>query len=176
MSDADSSLPNITRHALVLAVVVGGFVWLASGRIATRPYTYDEADYMFDASLGYVANWTDSGSLSIVNFVGTGLSRGRDPGQRLALSDLVRNSSDPGFYRHYHPPLYYYWLVPVSRLGLEERAVRSLSLLFPALTAVVLYFGILRIAPPAAAGPAAILLSAFFLWDRATVDTSEVAP
>jgi hypothetical protein len=164
------------KHAAILAALIGGLLWLAAGKIVTTPYGYDESDYMFDASFGYYANWIDAGTLPIADFVQLGLRRGADPNQRLALSHMVRNSRDPVIYRHWHGPLYSYWLVTLAPEKLPEETMRGLSLLFPLLTAIVLYFGTLRILPGSAAQPAAILSCALFLWNEATVKTTGLAP
>lgn len=164
------------RHLAILALLIGGLLGLVAGKIVTAPYGYDEADYMFAASLGYFANWMDVGSLPIVDFIKIGMNRGTDQEQRLALSQLARNSSDPVVYRHWHGPLYYYWLVALSSWNLTEGTVRGFSVVFPILTAIVLYFGTLRILPEPAAQPAAILSCALFLWGRMTVITTELAP
>ena len=39
-----------------------------------------------------------------------------------ALSASIRSGNDVLFYRHFHGPLFHYLLIPVSRLGLSERA------------------------------------------------------
>jgi Dolichyl-phosphate-mannose-protein mannosyltransferase len=164
------------RHAGILAILIAELLALASGKVITIPYYYDEADYMFAASLGCYANWIDAGSMPISNFIRIGFNRGTDPSQRAALSQLARSSMDPVVYRHWHGPLYYYWLAALSNWHPQERTVRSLSLMFPVLTVVILYFATLRIVPAPAAQPAAILSCALFLWSQMTVRTTEVVP
>ncbi len=164
------------KHAVILAVLIAGVLALTSGKIDGTPYGYDEADYVFAASLGYFANWTDAGTLPMVDFVQLGLRRGGDPGQRSALSQMARSSSDPVVYRHWHGPLYFYWLAAIEPGHPPEWTVRSLSLVFPILTAIVLYFGTLRILPGPAAQPAAMLGAAVLLWGQMTVKTTELAP
>src|SRR5260370_3477748 len=101
----------MVRH--ILAIVSGRavFWFLERGNIPVGPYLYDEADYMYAASLGLVANATDTPSMPLTAFFKTGLSRGRDPSQRESLSELIRASNDVLFYRHWHGPLYTYWLI-----------------------------------------------------------------
>jgi hypothetical protein len=164
------------KHAAILLVLIAGLLALVSGKLITTPYTYDEADYVFAASLGSFPNWWDTGSLAIVDFIRIGLGRGADPRQRLALSQLARDSKDPVVYRHWHGPLYYYWLAALLPWNLAESTVRGLSLVFPVVTAIVLYFGTLRLLPQPAAQPAAILACALFLWGQTTVKTTELAP
>jgi Dolichyl-phosphate-mannose-protein mannosyltransferase len=164
------------KHIAILAVLIGGFLGLASHKIIRTPYSYDEADYMFAASLGYYPNWMDTGSVPILDFIRIGLERGGDPRQRLALSQFARDSKDPVVYRHWHGPLYYYWLAALTPWHLPEGTVRCLSLTFPILTAISLYLGTLWVLPEPAALPAAMLACALFLWGQMTVKTTELAP
>ena len=56
------------KHAAILALLIGGLFYLVSGKIVATPYNYDEADYMFDASLGCFANWMDTASMPILQW------------------------------------------------------------------------------------------------------------
>ena len=56
--------------------------YVSRGTIIPSPYTYDEPDYMYAASLGGVANAVDSPSMPLIEFVKTGLDRGRDTGNQ----------------------------------------------------------------------------------------------
>jgi len=161
------------KHALALAAILAVFVFVARRDVLPGPYYYDEADYMFAASLGARANWTDRPSQSLADFVRVGLAEGRNPAKRAQLSNTARAGSDVNFYRHWHGPLYFYWLSFIARLRLDERATRGLSYVFPILTTLVLYFGSLWIFAETAA---AILSAALFLWSYATVFTDEIAP
>jgi 4-amino-4-deoxy-L-arabinose transferase-like glycosyltransferase len=70
---------------------------------------YDEADYATAARKGFTANYLDTGTLSMKEFVIRGL---RDTllGEHTTLAKEIRASQDIGFYRHYHPPLTIYLL------------------------------------------------------------------
>lgn len=161
------------KHAVALAAILGVFVFLTRREVFPWPYYYDEADYMFAASLGVRANWTDHPSQSLADFVRVGIREGTEPANRSKLSAASRTGSDVNFYRHWHGPLYFYWLSAIARLKLDERATRALSYVFPMLTALVLYCGSLWIfAEPSAA----ILCAALFLWSYATVFSNEIAP
>jgi hypothetical protein len=129
---------------------------------------------MFAASMGPASNWFDSGTLPITDFVRVGL--GRNSQNKANLSDIARSSDDPVVYRHWHGPLYYLWLGTVARPGLNEKWVRFFSLLFPALTAVVMYFGSVWILSGTAGQIAGILASTLFLWSPVTLKTTEIAP
>ena len=145
--------------------------------IPNGPYPYDEADYMYAASLGVRANATDTPSLWLGDFIRIGLHRGRDSGQRSALSELVRNSEDVNLYRHWHGPLHVYWLMLTGAVKGNERLMRAHTLLFHALTFLVIYFGCLWILPGARGRAAAVLASSLYLFSYAHLRTAvEIAP
>jgi len=164
------------KHAALLAVIFAVAALLVHNKIASAPWGYDEADYMFAASLGIGNNWDDSGTMPIAQFVSTGRRQGTDPQQRAALSALARSSDDPLVYRHWHGPLYFFYLAAVSKLGMNEHGIRSCSFAFIALTALLMYFGSLWILGGTEGQIAAILSSALFLWSPVTLQISELAP
>ena len=167
---------GIVKHAIFLAVIFVTAYLLIGNKISSAPYGYDEADYMFAASLGPGVNWFDSGTMPIVDYVRVGLTRGREKNQAASLSALARSVDDPVLYRHERGPLYFYWLTFLSSLHLDEHAARAASLLFPALTALVLYFGSLFVLAGVEGQIAAVLSSAMFLWSPVTLKTTELAP
>ena len=164
------------KHAALLAVIFAVAALLVHNKIASAPWGYDEADYMFAASLGIGNNWHDSGTMPITQFISTGRRQGSDPRDRAALSKLARSSDDPIVYRHWHGPLYFYYLTAVSGLGLSEHGTRVFSFGFIALTALVMYFGSLRLLGGTEGQIAALLSSALFLWSPVTLQISELAP
>src|SRR5580704_3151996 len=164
------------RHVILLTAVFAVAILLAHNKVASTPYGYDEADYMFAASLGLESNWIDAGTSPLTEFVRVGTQRGSDPNQRAMLSAIARSSADPVVYRHWHGPLYYYWLAIASKLRLSEHTMRLLSFAFPVLTALVMYFGSLFIVGGAEGQVAGILSVALFLWSPVTLETSELAP
>ena len=161
------------RHALALGAILAVFAFFARGEVFSWPYYYDEADYMFAASLGW-SNYTDQASQSLADYIRTGLRDGRDPARRPLLSANSRAGSDVNFYRHWHGPLYFYWLAALAPLHLDEYATRGVSYVFPVLTALVIYFGSLWLFP--GGDSAAVLSSAFYLWSYATAFSNEIAP
>src|SRR5271165_5870299 len=121
---------------LVFGLLLGLFLLLITRNVSREPYLYDEADYMYAASLGFAANWSDTPSMPIADFLRAGLHR---DGSR-ALSDRIRSGSDVLFYRHFHGPLFHYFLIPVARLRMPEHGVRLCMLAIPAGTLAVIYF------------------------------------
>jgi len=164
------------KHLVLLGLVLTVALLAVRNKIPSGIYGYDEADYMFAASMGVAANWVDVGTIPITDFVKIGLQRGSDKGQQSALSTIARDSRDPVVYRHWHGPLYYYWLAMVSSLGLNEHTTRALGMIIPAVTGVALYFGSLLILGGMEGQVAGILAAALFLWSPVTLKTSELAP
>lgn len=170
-----NSASPFMKHLLAAAALVALLLFLITGKVSPDPYVYDEADYMYAASLGYFANWTDTPTLSLPTFLRMGLSRGKQAG-RQELSEFIRQSNDVLFYRHWHGPLYHYFLIPVSRLGLNEHDVRAAMLIIPALTLLAIYFGCLWLIPGSLGLPAALLAGALFLSSFAVFRSTELAP
>jgi hypothetical protein len=90
----------------------------------------------------------------------------------MALSQSIRGSNDIVFYRHWHGPLFFYPLLLLNSFHWDEHTVRSVMLLVPILTALVIYLGSLWLIP----GVAAWLSSTLFLWSYITVSSTELAP
>jgi hypothetical protein len=164
------------KHLAIVTAIVAVFLFFALPNINPGPFTYDEADYMYAAGRGWLANYLDSPSLSFPDYIRMGLSRGRDTEQSAALSRTVRRSGDMFLYRHAHGPVYFYWLSALSMWSVEERMVRTFSLVFPVITALAVYFGCLWILPALQGQLAAILGCILYLWSPAVVRSTEVAP
>jgi hypothetical protein len=163
-------------------LIIGGslalLLLLVRGTISPGPYVYDEADYMHLVSLGMRANYTDAPSQSLFEFLNVGLRRGPDPAQRASMSEYIRGSNDVNFYRHWHGPLYYYWLAATARgWKSDEHAMRAFTLLFHVLTFLAIYGGCLWILPGAQGRLTASLASAMYLFSNVSIRTaSEIAP
>ena len=159
------------RHLAAAALLVAGFIALARPMVDASPFYYDEADYMYAAGRGFASNYLERPAQSFGEFLHTGLSRGRDASQKAALSQAIRDSGDIDFYRHWHGPLYFYWLMALQPFRANEPTVRALSMLFPALTILVIYFGALRWG-----GYAAFLAAALYGWSVVAAGSTELAP
>ncbi len=147
----------------VFALLLALFLLLITRNVSREPYVYDEADYMYAASLGFAANWSDTPAMPIADFVRAGLHHDG----RQALSERIRSGSDVLFYRHFHGPLFHYFLIPVSRLGLSEYGVRLCMLAIPAGTLAVIYF----LCPLPAFLPALLFLTSY-----SVIFSTELAP
>jgi len=164
------------KHALILAGIFAVLAIIARGTIMPGPYSYDEADYRYAATLGWRANAFDSPSMSLPEFVKTGLNRGRDAGAKTELSDAIRNSGDVLFYRHWHGPIYVEWLSLVRRFIPSELLTRMSNYLFAMAAAIGMYFGVLWLLRGPAGQTAAILASVLYLWSYPVVRSTELAP
>jgi hypothetical protein len=164
------------KHLLAASALVALLFFLITRNVSPDPYVYDEADYMYAASLGYFANWTDTPTLSLTDFVRIGLGQGRQATGRQELSEFIRQSNDVVFYRHWHGPLYHFVLIPISRLGLNEHGVRTAMLMIPAMTLIAIYFGCLWLSPGPRGILAAILGSMLFLTSFTVFRSTELAP
>ena len=164
------------KHLIIVAVFAALFFAIARKTIPTGPYGYDESDYMHGAKLGLFVNFTDHGSLPIVDFIRIGLTRGRSASEHRALSEGVRESDDIAFYRHWHGPMFYYWLILASQFAPDANGVRWASVLFPIASFLIIYFGCLWLTPGREGFLQALLCSALFLWSKTTVGSLELAP
>ncbi len=106
-------------HAAILFVLICTFLRWALPQVSHLPYVYDEADYMFVATQSPAANYLDRPSQTLAQFIGMGLTQGRDASQRGSLSEQIR-IGDTDFYRHWHGPMYFFWLGAVANLEHAE--------------------------------------------------------
>jgi hypothetical protein len=167
---------SLKIHLVCLSAIILLYCFLVKDSIARGPYPYDEADYMYAAAMGLAANYADSPTLQITDFVRTGLKQSSKADERMDLSQSIRDSNDIVFYRHWHGPLFFYPLLILNSLHLDEHTVRCVMLIVPVLTAVVLYLGSLWLFPGIVGAAVAWLTSTLFLWSYITVSATELAP
>jgi hypothetical protein len=164
------------RHLCVLLILLAGLIVFEKDYISSDPFGYDEADYMFMTSQGWLSNYTDSPSQSITDFVRTGLARGKEGTHRRGLSEDIRASGDVAFYRHWHGPMYFYWLSALSTWNANEYPLRAASLIIPGIIIFMIYFGVLWIVPGYAGQWAAMLCAVLYAWSYSTLRSAELAP
>ena len=130
------------KHIPVVAGLLLVFWLLARPNIPPTMYAYDAARITctFRRSVMRPIT-TDTPTLPISDFLRVGLNQGKQSAQRSALSESIRGANDVVYYRHFHGPLYFFGLIPVARLGLDEYATRTCMLVIPALTILAMYFG-----------------------------------
>lgn len=161
-------LLSIAATAIVFALLSIAAVRLPS-LMPRGLYTYDEADYECAAGRGIAANWQDRGVLSIASFVAAGMKSGLRKSEWSALSQYIRSSSDIAFYRHYHGPLYFYWLRAASMLGFSSEGRQryaSLALLAACAASLLAFAAALF---PGRTPSAAIPVGAAFLFGPSAI-------
>jgi len=162
------------KHICILAAILAGFAWLSHGAAPASPYGYDESDYMYASGRGWLANYIDTPTQSIVEFVRMGLaSRGGGGGNRGELSEYIRATGDLDFYRHWHGPLYFDWLIATSPFRHDEHLTRMLGMLIPAAGIVMLYAGTLGLFGSTAT---AILAAVMYGWGYVVSRTAIATP
>ncbi len=140
-------MKRIWQEIAFLSVVMAVLVTFFIPNIPAAKYSYDESDYMYAVSRGFSANYLDENSIPLSVFLAKGSGEGIQAETPQELSDFIRASDDITFYRHYHAPLYYYWLTLTgSLLGRSELVMRRASFAILLLGAVVMYFICLALA------------------------------
>jgi hypothetical protein len=167
---------QMTRHILILALLIAAGAWLVRPTIKPGPFTYDESDYMYAARFSPLAHWMDLGGMPFGEFVQIGLTRGRNPRDSQALSEMARAADDPNVYRHYHGPVLWYWLCFLRQFTVVEFVLRCGSLVFPLLTLLMIYFGSLRVLPAESRQIGALLASVLFALSPITLEATDLAP
>src|SRR5579871_6298398 len=114
-----SSTPWYFAALLVVTAIVAGAFWNVT---SPRLYFYDEADYMYAGTRGFIDNYLDRPSLSTVEFVRQGLRLAHDRSQGSNMSKFIRTAGDITFYRHYHGPVYAYWIALDQALGFHTES------------------------------------------------------
>ena len=163
--------------ALVILLALASFAFVFHNFTGSGPYLYDEADYMTAGSHGFAANYLERPSLTIVDFIHAGLNRGMDAGKRKSLSEWVRASGDITFYRHFHGPLYFYWISLFGPLiHYDEAAMRLSGYLFHLCAFVVIYIGVLLLAEKNGRVAALIASSLYLLSSPAIGTNGQITP
>ncbi|MFP4417696.1 MAG: ArnT family glycosyltransferase [Fibrobacterota bacterium] len=125
--------------ALILLAV---FVTFFHNSIPDVVLAEDEADYVYAANKGFFGNYLDRKTLPFTTFLKMGLSRGTQKDSKTDLSKFIRSSDDISVYRHWHGPLYFYYL-SLGRwiFGDSDFRVRMYSLLFQFFCALAVFSG-----------------------------------
>lgn len=161
------------KHIGIIAAIIIVFAWLGRDSVPASPYGYDESDYMYAAAQGWLANYIDTPTQSIVEFVRMGLESRGGSGTRGTLSEYIRASGDLDFYRHWHGPLYVDWLIGVSTFRHDEWLTRMLGMLIPAAGIILLYVGTLGLFGSTVT---AILAAVMYGWGYVVSRTTIAVP
>ena len=114
----------------------------------------------------------DRRSISLPEYISKGLQLARDKTLRASMSQYVRSAGDISFYRHYHGPVYAYWIGLWDALGVRsESSFRATGLILHALGAIAIFWLFLRAFPdlPSAGAFVAALM---FAMNRTALNTA----
>jgi hypothetical protein len=129
--------------AIALALV---FYFTYRSRISGVSFDIDEADYMYSLEKGFSAHYFDRNTLSIRTFIETGFSKGMKRDKDTELSKMIRSADDITLFRHFHGPLYFYYMILAEKfVGKSERAVRTASLFLLYISSIVMLSGCLMV-------------------------------
>jgi Dolichyl-phosphate-mannose-protein mannosyltransferase len=147
------SAGDVSRAAIwwldvpIVLLLIAASVFMFRKLVPAEPFGYDEGDYMYVASKGFLSSYLDEPSVSLITFIKTGITSGLHSEKWRGLSAYIRQTDDITLYRHFHGPLYFYGLGFIQSLcGPAESTVRWASFLSLMLTAVIVYFGSLSLA------------------------------
>ena len=156
---------KVICFAAILCLCAAAF-FIYAPTVSDHPYAYDEADYMWAGKQGFRANYLDQNGLSFVAFVKKGLELSRDSSKRQSFSGYIRGTGDIGLYRHYHGPMYAYWLALFQSLGtVRETVFRGSGLLIHFASALIILFGFWKVFP-SLPPPAGLAAAALFIFNR----------
>jgi hypothetical protein len=150
-----------------------GMLFLLVFHSAASPirFQYDEADYMAAARMGFLENYLETSSMSFPSYLKAGLQAMSQGVDRTDLSESIRQRKDISFYRHYHGPLYFHWLIVMSRISTHESWLRAAGLTFHLLTFGTIFLGILTLFGTEGR-PAAWVASSVYLFSITNIRTS----
>ena len=153
----------------VLIAIAAAFLFFFRSVPSREPFYYDESDYMNAGERGLENNFLERPTNSFFGFLDIGLHHEKLD-QRSSLSDLARGSHDIDFYRHFHGPLYYYWIALISPLvhG-NEYAMRFSGYTFHVLTFFAIAIGLFTLTSNRSAALAASFL---YLFGQASIATA----
>ncbi len=152
-----------------LLVIAVAFLYCFRTVPSSQPFTYDESDYMDAGERGIIDNLLEKPSHSIIGFYQIGKEHA-SLDKRSSLSDLIRGSRDITFYRHFHGPIYFYWIALVSPLVHHaEYAMRFSGFAFHLLTFFAIAISVFLLT---GFRSAALLAGFLYLFGQSSIETS----
>lgn len=162
---------NLVLFCLLLMVLLTVGICFRSVT-SPAPFAYDEADYMYAGTRGFLPNFLDQPSQSVVEFVRKGIELARDKAQRVSMSEYIRSTNDITFYRHYHGPMYAYWIAAGKALGVSgERGYRASGLVIHALGTIAIFW-LFRLVFPELGAVSAFVGALVFAVNRTALVTA----
>jgi hypothetical protein len=156
----------------VLMMTLAVLCTLFGDNASDAPFTYDEADYMYAGTQGFTANYLDRNAMPLGAYVRNGLALAHDKTLSRKMSEDVRASGDVSFYRHYHGPLYAFWIALWHGLGVHSNAgYRATGLIVHALGAIAIFW-LFPLAFPDLSEVAALIAALMFAMNRTALLTA----
>src|SRR5262249_36298721 len=101
-----------------------------------------------------------------------GLELARDREQRMAMSEYIRGTGDITFYRHFHGPMYAYWIAACKAVGVEgEQGYRSSGLVIHTLATIAIFW-FFRVVFPELGPLSAFVAAMTFAMNRTALATA----
>lgn len=127
------------RWLIAFALLAATVFFIFAPLTPTVPYPYDSADYMYAGLQGFWVNYTDAGSLSVSELLEKGSELLQHPEKRAQFSREIRERKDIGFYRHFHGPMYTYWIALCAAFGASsEYAFRNAGFIIHIASSLIL--------------------------------------
>lgn len=159
-------------YLIAFFLLTAALLFLFAPLTSSYPYAYDSADYVYASRLGFWTNFVDKGALTLPEFIEKGLDLKDNPEKRAEMSRLARASDDPQLYRHYHGPVYFYFLHIMELLGVHsETGLRLAGLGVHILTALLVMLAFWSIFPDWPRG-AGLLAGGLYLYNRTALVTA----
>jgi len=133
---------NLLFLAVSMIALALVFYFTYRSSISTGSFDIDEADYMYSLEKGFSAHYFDKNALPLWSFIKIGLSKGMKSDKATELSRTIRSADDITVYRHFHGPLYFYYMILAEKcVGKNEHAIRTASLLLQYICSIIVLFG-----------------------------------
>lgn len=130
---------NVGFLSGAVAMLTLVFYLIYKSSIPNTCFDIDEADYMYSLEKGFAAHYLDKNAISFISFVKLGISKGFKNDKKTELSRTIRSADDINLYRHFHGPLYFYYMMIGEKIvGKDERAVRAFTMLLQLLCSIVM--------------------------------------
>ena len=135
----------VERKSLILSaniILVVLFFILFGNSLPDICLYEDEADYVYAARKGFIANYLDSGTLPFATFLKLGISAKNSQASKTELSRTIRTADDISVFRHWHGPLYFYYLSMGKWIYKNnDQQMRIYSLMMQLFCALAVFWG-----------------------------------
>ena len=165
-------LITIVGNCILLCVVALIFIKVYGSNLPSEKYYSDEGDYMSAVSKGFLSNYLDKHSMSLFSFVSYGFKYGLSKENATTLSNIARASGGEDQFRHYHGPVFiYYLIIGKNFIDNSETAFRWLSAFVLLACAIFVFMLLLLLNEPPTARVGCYLAAIMILFSPVLFDT-----